>query len=97
MKYNIELDCEVSSKLVVSMLRDDLELMKTDLEKLKSGESFFYNFSSDHKIEQKVLKKHIKALRLILEYYGGADVVKTEQPIMPWDSIYGELERELPT
>ena len=96
MKYNIELDCEVGSKLVAAMLHDDLEMLKTDLEKLKTGETFFHNFSSDLKIEQKELKKHIKALRLILEYYGEADVVKTEQPIMSWDSIYEELERELP-
>lgn len=96
MKYNIELDCEVGSKLVVAMLHDDLKMMKTDLEKLNSGETFFHNFSSDRKIEKKELKKHIKALQLILEYYGEANVVKTEQPIMSWDSIYEELDRELP-
>lgn len=70
MKYNIELDCEVGSKLIAAMLHDDLEMMETDLEKLESGETFFHNFSSDHKTEKKELKKHIKALRLILEYYG---------------------------
>ena len=94
--YNIELDCEVGSKLVVDMLQDDLTMLENDLRKLKDGHAVFHNFSSNEQTEKKELKKHIKALRLILEYYGEADVVKTEQPIMSWDSIYEELERELP-
>lgn len=94
--YNIELDCEVGSKLVVDMLQDDLTMLENDLRKLKDGHAVFHNFSSNEQTEKKELKKHIKALRLILEYYGEVEPAKPKQPILPYESIYEEVDRDLP-
>lgn len=94
--YNIELDCEVGSKLVAAMLQDDLTMLENDLRKLKDGHAIFHNFSSNEQTEKKELKKHIKALRIILEYYGVVEPAKPKQPILPYESIYEEVDRDLP-
>lgn len=58
----LEIDYEVSDKIVVAELRDLLKGMK-----YRKGQAMF---SFDPKEEKEEIKKMQQALRLILDYYG---------------------------
>jgi hypothetical protein len=61
----IEVCDEQLTELVLAELQHSLEALKQDLKDGRSG-----LWSHDPKEDRKIIKKHIKALELILEYYG---------------------------
>ena len=61
----IEVCAEQLTELVIADLQQSLEGLKQDLKDGRGG-----LWSHDPKEDSKMLKKHIKALTLILEYYG---------------------------
>lgn len=61
----IEVNGEQLGDLVIADLQQSLDALKQDLKDNRGG-----LWSFDPKEDRKILKKHIKALTLILEYYG---------------------------
>ena len=62
----IEVNDEQLNDLVVADLQQSLQALKQDLEEGRGG-----MWSHDLKEDRKIIKKHIKALKLIIDYYGG--------------------------
>ena len=62
----IEVCDEQLTDLVVADLKQSLQGLKQDL---KEGRGGIWSF--DPKEDRKMIKKHIKALKLIIDYYGG--------------------------
>jgi hypothetical protein len=68
MKFTIELDYEMVDKIIIQQLQDNYADMKLDLENRAEGTLAIW----EHDVEEdkKAIKKHLKALKLILKYYG---------------------------
>ena len=64
----IEVNDEQLNDLVVADLQQSLQGLKQDLKEGRGG-----IWSYDLKEDRKMIKKHIKALELIIDYYGGND------------------------
>ncbi len=64
----IEVNDEQLSDLVVADLKQSLKGLRQDLEEARGG-----IWSYDLKEDRKMIKKHIKALELVIDYYGGDD------------------------
>jgi hypothetical protein len=62
----IEVNDEQLTDLVVADLQQSLQGLRQDLEEGRGG-----MWSHDPKEDRKIIKKHIKALTLIIGYYGG--------------------------
>ena len=62
----IEVNGEQLTDLVVADLQQSLQALKQDLKEGRGG-----MWSHDLKEDRKIIKKHIKALKLIIDYYGG--------------------------
>ena len=62
----IEVNDEQLNDLVVADLQQSLQGLRQDLEEGRGG-----IWSYDLKEDRKMIKKHIKALKLVIEYYGG--------------------------
>ena len=63
---SIEVCDEQLNDLVVADLKQSLQGLRQDLEEECGG-----IWSFDPKEDRKMIKKHIKALKLIIDYYGG--------------------------
>ena len=61
----IEVCPEQLNEIVVADLKDNLDNMRAELIMGRGNV-----WSHDPKEDRKIIKKHIKALKLILEYYG---------------------------
>ena len=64
----IEVNDEQLTDLVVADLKQSLQGLRQDLEEGRGG-----IWSYDLKEDRKMIQKHIKALTLIIGYYGGDD------------------------
>lgn len=64
--YNIEVDIEFVEKIVSNELKRDLALFREELEKPSSIPMYHY----DPVKNAKKVRKMIKALELVLEFYG---------------------------
>ena len=62
----IEVCDEQLNELVVADLQQSLQGLRQDLKEGRGG-----IWSYDIKEDRKMIKKHIKALKLIIDYYGG--------------------------
>ena len=62
----IEVCDEQLNDLVIADLQQSLQGLRQDLEEGRGG-----IWSFDPKEDRKIIKKHIKALKLIIDYYGG--------------------------
>ena len=70
MKVEFDLDCELSDAIVTKSLSDLLDTLETDLD-CRERDVGMAIFEHDKDKDIKLLKKHIKALKLILKYYVG--------------------------
>ena len=61
----IEVCDEQLNDLVIADLQQSLQGLRQDLEEGRGG-----IWSYDLKEDRKIIKKHIKALKIVLEYYG---------------------------
>ena len=68
MMVMIEVNDEQLTDLVVAELKQSLKGLKQDLEEGRGG-----IWSYDLKEDRKMINKHIKALMLVIDYYGGND------------------------
>ena len=62
----IEVCDEQLNELVIADLQQSLQGLRQDLDEGRGG-----IWSFDPKEDRKMIKKHIKALKLIIDYYGG--------------------------
>lgn len=65
----IELDYDQADKIVIQNLKSMLESLENDYELRKRGEGMVI-FEHDKDKDLKLLKKHIKAFKTVLKYYG---------------------------
>jgi gas vesicle protein len=68
MKYVVELDYEMVDKIIIQELQSNYADMKRDLANRVEGSLAIW----EHDVEEdkKAIKKHMKALKRILKYYG---------------------------
>ena len=68
MKYTIELEYEMVDKIIIQELQSNYADMKRDLANRVEGSLAIW----EHDVEEdkKAIKKHMKALKRILKYYG---------------------------
>jgi hypothetical protein len=69
MKVKIDLDIDQVDKIVSKQLELMLESLEDDLEWRKEGTGMSI-FDSDLDTDVKIIKKHIKAFKTVLKYYG---------------------------
>ena len=69
MKVEFDLDYEEVDKITVKSLKDLLDTLEQDFVSRKQGTGMSI-FDTDKDEDLKILKKHIKAMKLILKYYG---------------------------
>lgn len=70
MKVEFDLDWELADIIVSKNLSYLLDTLETDLDCRENGHGMAI-FDTDKKKDIKILKKHIKAMKLILKYYTG--------------------------
>ena len=70
MKIEVEVDWELSDIIVSKNLKGLLETLEDDYIRRKEGNGMSI-FNTDKDKDLKLLKKHIKAMKLILKYYSG--------------------------
>ena len=70
MKIEVDVDWELSDAIVSKSLKGLLETLEDDFERRSTGTGMSI-FDTDKDKDLKLLKKHIKALKLILKYYVG--------------------------
>lgn len=70
MTLTVELDYDQADKVVVANLKAMLECIKHDYELRKEGKGMAI-FEHDKDKDLMLLKKHIKAFKTVLKYYGG--------------------------
>jgi len=70
MKIEVDVDWELSDIIVSKNLKGLLETLEDDYERRKQGTGMSI-FDTDKDKDLKLLKKHIKAVKLILKYYVG--------------------------
>ena len=68
MKYTIELEYEMVDKIIIQELQSNYANMKCDLANRVEGSLAIW----EHDVEEdkKAIRKHMKALKRILKYYG---------------------------
>ena len=72
MSYNtitVEIDYDEADKIVVANLSSMLECLENDYE-LRKEDRGMAIFEKDKDEDLKLLKKHIKAFKTVLKYYG---------------------------
>jgi len=69
-KIEVDVDWELTDSIVSKNLSDLLDTLEQDYEKRKQGTGMAI-FDTDKDKDLKLLKKHIKAMKLILKYYSG--------------------------
>jgi hypothetical protein len=69
-KIEVDVDWELSDIIVAKNLKGLLETLEEDYERRKHGTGMAI-FDTDKDKDLKLLKKHIKAMKLILKYYSG--------------------------
>lgn len=69
MKTSVELSEDTLISIVCKSLKETLDLFKEDLISVKEGKSIAI-FSTDNEEDIKLIKKHIKAIKLLLRWYG---------------------------
>jgi hypothetical protein len=69
MKMTIDLEYEQADKITVASLKNILDCLKADLQKAKASDRGWI-FHTDKEEDIKEIKKHIKAFKLVLKYYG---------------------------
>lgn len=67
-EITVKLDWDTVDGIIVDQLESALETLKVDYENRKS-DSGMAIFDIDKKTDIKLIKKHIKAIKLILSYY----------------------------
>jgi hypothetical protein len=70
MKIEVEVDWELSDIIVAKNLKELLDVLEHDLDCRKRDVGMAI-FDTDKDKDIKLLKKHIKAMKLILKYYVG--------------------------
>ena len=70
MKIEVEVDWELSDVIVSKNLKELLDVLEHDLDCRKRDVGMAI-FDTDKDKDIKLLKKHIKAMKLILRYYIG--------------------------
>ena len=70
MNHTITVEWEQVLSIICHELSTDLDNLKEDLEKRKSGNGMAY-FHHDQEKDIEAIEKHIDALQLVLEYYRG--------------------------
>ena len=65
----VELDYDQADKIVIQNLKSLMEGLENDYELRKKGEGMVI-FEHDKKEDLRILKKHIKAFKTVLKYYG---------------------------
>lgn len=73
MKVEVEIDWELADIIVTKNLMELLDTMEQDLYSREQGTSMAI-FEHDKKEDIKLMKKHIKAMKLVLKYYTGEDL-----------------------
>lgn len=68
-KVTIELDWDTIDRLTVCCMKSTLECLEADLKKRKDGTGMAI-FEKDKKKDLVLIKKHIDAFKLVLQYYG---------------------------
>jgi hypothetical protein len=68
-KIDIDIDTDQVDKIVSKQLELMLESLEDDLERRKEGTGMSI-FDSDLDTDVKIIKKHIKAFKTVLKYYG---------------------------
>ena len=68
MKYTIELDYDMVDKIITQQLKSNYADMKKEYKNRVEGTLAIW----EHDVEEdkKAIKKHMKAIKLILKYYG---------------------------
>ena len=69
MKATFELEWEQVDTIVVSSLKDLLECLQNDLERVQEQRKGFV-FKDTPEEDIKAIKKHIRAFKRVLRYYG---------------------------
>ena len=67
----VQVEYDEAHRIVVQTLREDMKNFEEFLERQKSGLPFAGVFESDKEKDMKLLKKHIKACKRLIEWYGG--------------------------
>jgi len=70
MRYSIPVDWEAMQDAVAAVLNEDLRSFEESLKRVNDTNRG-YMFEIDPKDDAKEIKRHIKALKRVLEYYGG--------------------------
>lgn len=70
MKIEVDVDWELSDIIVAKNLKGLLETLEDDYIRRKEGNGMSI-FDTDKDKDLKLLKEHIKAVKLILRYYTG--------------------------
>jgi len=70
MKIEIDVDWELSDIIVAKNLKGLLDTLEEDFVKRKQDTGMAI-FDTDKDKDIKILKKHIKAIKLVLKYYTG--------------------------
>lgn len=66
----LEIDIDMAETLVVPVLKDSLEMLENDLRAYDDEEDrFIAIFSTDRDEDIKMIKKHIKALKRVINWY----------------------------
>lgn len=68
MKTSVELSQETLDEIVCKSLKDTLDILKEDMVRVKEGKHISI-FSTDNEEDIKMIKKHIKAIKLLLSWY----------------------------
>jgi len=69
MKVKIDIDIDQVDKIVSKQLEFLLKSLDDDLERRKEGRGMSI-FDTDLDTDVKIMKKHIKAFKTVLKYYG---------------------------
>jgi hypothetical protein len=69
MKVKIDIDIDQVDKIVCQQLEFLLKSLDDDLERRKEGTGMSI-FDTDLDTDVKIMKKHIKAFKTVLKYYG---------------------------
>jgi hypothetical protein len=72
----VDIPYEVADQLIVVGLKEQLECLKDFLAKNKETEECARVFETDRLEDRRLIKKHIKAFKRVLTWYGGTDETK---------------------
>lgn len=72
MKYTFELNDDDMVEIIMQSLKRDIRNLEKDLEVVKER-NIGYVFEIDAESDIKEITRHIEALKLVKQYYGGTD------------------------